>query len=113
MAINVVQEIESAARKGEQVVLDTIKSWAQAAQEASARLPFGEVRLPFSEQLPLPTPKQVVSSVYDFAEAMLASQRKFAERALEAASPLFPNSGTDSSTHSGTENGADSDKSAA
>jgi hypothetical protein len=94
MAINVVQEIESAARKGEQVVLDTIKTWAQAAQEASARLPFGEVRLPFSEQLPfaehLPTPKQVVSSVYDFAEAMLASQRKFAERALEAASPLFP-----------------------
>jgi hypothetical protein len=85
MTVNVVQEIESTIRKSEQAVLEAIKTWAQTVQGV---LPEGPVRVPFADRLP--TPKQVVSGAYDVAEALLASQRKFAERALEAASPLFP-----------------------
>jgi hypothetical protein len=81
MTANVLQEIESTIRKSEQAVLDAIESWARTAREM---LPDAPVTLPFADRLP--TPKQVVSSVYNAAEAMLASQRKFAERALE----LFP-----------------------
>jgi hypothetical protein len=85
MAINVVQEIESTIRKSEQAVLEAIKSWAQTVQGV---MPDAPVRIPFADRMP--TPKQVVSSAYDAAEAVLASQRRFAERAVEAASPLFP-----------------------
>ena len=85
MTINVVQEIESTIRKSEQAVIDAIRSWSQALQVA---LPDPLVRIPFADRLP--SPKQVVSSAYDAAEAVLASQRKFAERALEVAAPLFP-----------------------
>ena len=85
MTVNVVQEIGSTIRKSEQAVLDAIKTWAQTVQSV---MPEGPVRVPFADRLP--TPKQVVSSAYDAAEALLASQRKFAERAIEAASPRFP-----------------------
>jgi hypothetical protein len=90
MAVNVVQEIESTIRKSEQAVLEAIKTWAQTVQSV---MPEGPVRVPFADRLP--TPKQVMSSAYDAAEALLASQRKFAERALEAASPLFPGEGAE------------------
>jgi hypothetical protein len=98
MAINIVEEIESVARKSEQVVLEAIKSWAETAQatlrETKARVPFGD-QLPLADRVPfaehLPSPKQVVTSVYDFAEAMLAHQRKLAEHALDAAFPKSDN----------------------
>ena len=44
----------------------------------------------------LPKPEEVVASAYDFAEQLLASQRKFAEEVLKATSALTP--GTEGST---------------
>ena len=38
----------------------------------------------------LPKPEDVVASAYDFAEQLLASQRKFAEDVLKATSALLP-----------------------
>jgi hypothetical protein len=37
---------------------------------------------------PLPKPHELIANAYDFAEQMLASQRKFAEDALKAMVPL-------------------------
>jgi hypothetical protein len=82
MAINVVQEIESTVRKSEQVMLDTIKSWAQTVKDNTPQAP---VQLPFVDRLP--APKAVVSSVYDAFEALLANQRRFAEGVLKALNP--------------------------
>jgi hypothetical protein len=98
MAINVVQEIESTIRKGEQAVLDAVKGWAQTVQDVT---PQPLVRVPFADRLP--TPKAVVSSAYDILEALLAGQRRFAEGVLEAASPLFP--GTNGDTGHGDDAG--------
>jgi len=38
----------------------------------------------------LPEPADLVASAYDFAEQLLASQRKFAEDVLQATAPLLP-----------------------
>ena len=43
----------------------------------------------------LPKPEELVSSAYDFAEQLLASQRKFAEEVLKATGSLMP--GTENS----------------
>jgi hypothetical protein len=82
MAINVVQEIESTVRKSEQIVLDTIRGWARTAQDM---LPETPVRVPFADRLP--KPEAVVSSAYDVAELLLASQRRFAEGVVKALNP--------------------------
>jgi hypothetical protein len=80
--VNVVQEIESTVRKGEQIVLDTIEGWARTAQEM---LPETPVRVPFADRLP--KPEVIVSSAYDVIESLLASQRRFAEGVLKALTP--------------------------
>jgi hypothetical protein len=38
----------------------------------------------------LPKPEEVVASAYDFAEQLLASQRKFAEEVVKATASLMP-----------------------
>jgi hypothetical protein len=82
MGTNVVQEIESTIRKSEQVVLDALKGWAQTAQDM---LPESPVRVPFADRLP--KPEAFVSSTYDAIEALLASQRRFAEGVAQALTP--------------------------
>ena len=44
--------------------------------------------MPFADRLP--KPEDVVASGYDFAEQLLAIQRKFAEDLLQATEPLIP-----------------------
>jgi hypothetical protein len=46
------------------------------------------VQLPLADKLP--NPEEVVASAYDFAEQLLASQRRFAEEILKTTSPLLP-----------------------
>ena len=48
--------------------------------------------MPFADKLP--KPEEVVASAYDFAEQLLASQRKFAEEVLKATSALMPGTRT-------------------
>jgi CBS domain-containing protein len=43
--------------------------------------------LPYSDTLP--EPEELVASAYDFAEQLLTSQRKFAEKVIEATKPLL------------------------
>ena len=82
----VQEEFLKTVRKGQEFVLDAIRTWAETVQSITPKLPA--VRLPLADRLP--KPKDVVDSTYDFAGKLLASQRKFADDVLKAAAPLTP-----------------------
>jgi len=80
------EEFLSAIQKSQDIVLQAIKTWVESAQAVTSKVP--SVQLPFADQMPKPA--DVVSGTYDFAEQVLANQRKFAEEILQATSPLIP-----------------------
>ena len=85
-------EILNTVRKSQETVIDAIKTWVETVQSITPKIPA--VDMPFADKLPKPA--EVVASAYDFAEQLLASQRKFAEEVLKATSALTP--GTENST---------------
>jgi hypothetical protein len=85
-------EVLSTVRKSQESVIDAIKTWVETVQSITPKVPA--VDMPFADKLP--SPAEVVASAYDFAEQLLASQRKFAEEVLKATSALTP--GTEDST---------------
>ena len=85
VAQELVSEVLSTIRKSQAAVVDAIETWASAAQSIKPDLP--QVNVPFADKLP--APQDVVASAYDFAEQLLASQRKFAEDLLTATAPLL------------------------
>ena len=80
----VQEEILNTVRKSQAAVVDAIQTWASAVQSITPPLP--DVNVPFAEKLP--KPQDLVASAYDFAEQLLASQRKFAEDVMAATAPL-------------------------
>jgi hypothetical protein len=95
MADNIGQDIQdevlNAVRKSQAAVVEAIERWTTTVQSLKPELP--DLNLPFADSLnladKLPKPEQLVKSAYDFAEQLLASQRKFAEDVLKATSPLI------------------------
>jgi hypothetical protein len=85
VAQELTSEILNTISKSQAAVVEAIESWASAVQSIKPDLP--DVNLPFADKLP--TPQEVVTSAYDFAERLLASQRKFAEELLKATAPLL------------------------
>ena len=79
-------EVLTTVRKGQESVIDAIKTWVETVQSITPKVPAVDV--PFADKLP--KPEEVVASAYDFAEQLLASQRKFAEDMLKATAPLTP-----------------------
>jgi hypothetical protein len=96
MASNPTQDLQNevlnTVRKSQETVIDAIKTWVEAVQSITPKVPA--VDMPFADKLPKPA--EVVASAYDFAEQLLAGQRKFAEEVLKATSALTP--GTEDST---------------
>jgi len=90
-------EVLNTIRKSQAAVVDAIETWASAVQSIKPELP--DVNLPFADKLP--TPHDVVASAYDFAEQLLASQRKFAEDLLKATAPLLATGSGGSAKKSG------------
>ena len=80
----VQEEILSTVRKSQAAVVEAIQTWASAVQSITPTLP--DVNVPFAEKLP--KPQDLVANAYDFAEQLLASQRKFAEDVISATAPL-------------------------
>ena len=78
-------EILKTVRKSQETVVDAIQMWADAVQ--AIKPPMPEVSIPFADKLP--KPDEWVAGAYDFAEQLLAAQRKFAEDVLRATAPLF------------------------
>src|SRR5262249_50165934 len=86
---------QDAARKGQDAVVGAIKAWADTVRSTTP--PLKDVTLPFADRLPfanrLPKPEELAGNAYEFAQKLLASQRKFAEDVLRAAAPMLPGSG--------------------
>ena len=80
------EEFLATIRKSQETVIDAIKTWVEAVQSITPKLPT--VDLPFVDKLP--KPEELVANAYDFAEQLLASQRKFAEEVIKATTALIP-----------------------
>ncbi len=80
------EEFLKAIRRSQELVVGAIRTWAEAVEPYAPKLPLR--RIPLAQRLP--KPGEVVENTYDFAEKLLANQRKFAEEVLKAAAPLAP-----------------------
>jgi hypothetical protein len=78
-------QILATVRMSQAAVVEALQTWASAVQSITPDLP--DVNVPFTDKLPKPT--ELVASAYDFAEQLLASQRKFAEEVLRATAPIL------------------------
>jgi hypothetical protein len=82
-------EVLNTVRKSQEAVIDAIRTWSETIQSITPKLP--SVPVPGADKLP--KPEEVVASAYDFAEKLLASQRKFAEEVVKATASLTPGAG--------------------
>jgi hypothetical protein len=78
-------EILNTVRKSQAAVVEAIQTWATAVQSVAPSLP--DVNVPFAHRLP--KPQELIANAYDFAEQLLASQRKFAEDVVKATAPVL------------------------
>ena len=81
----VQEEFLNTIRKSQETVIEALKSWVEAVQSITPKLPA--VNVPGADKLP--KAEDVVANAYDFAEKLLASQRKFAEDVVKAL-PTLP-----------------------
>jgi len=79
-------EVLNVVSKSQTAVVDAIQTWASAIQAITPELPG--LSLPFADKLP--RPEEFIASGYDFAQQLLASQRKFAEDVLQATAWALP-----------------------
>ena len=90
MPSNPAQDLQedflNALRKSEETVVEAIKTWVETVQSIAPKIP--SVQVPGADKLP--RPEEVVANVYDFAEQLLATQRKFAEEVVKATASLVP-----------------------
>ena len=77
-------EVLNTISKSQTAVIEAIQDWAGKVQQVTPELP--KLNMPFSDKIP--TPHELIVRAYDFAEQLLASQRKFAEEVLKATAPL-------------------------
>ena len=82
----VQEEILKTVRNSQSAVIEAIQTWARTVQSITPALP--DVNVPFADKLP--KPQELISNAYDFAEQLLASQRKFAEEVLKATASILP-----------------------
>ena len=91
------EEFLAVTRKSQEAMIRAIKTWVETVRAVTPKLPSAyaerlpslpSVTVPFADKLP--KPEDVVASGYDFAEHLLAIQRKFAEDMLQATEPLIP-----------------------
>src|SRR5580692_3160202 len=97
------EEFLAATRKSQEAMIRAIRTWVETVRTVTPKLPSAyapladrlpklpSVTVPFADRLP--KPEDVVASGYDFAEHLLANQRKFAEDLLAVTEPLIPANG--------------------
>ena len=78
-------QILDTIRKSQEAVTDAIRTWADTVAARTPSLPVPPA--PFADKLPKPS--DLVANAYDFAEQLLAAQRKFAEDVLQATAPVL------------------------
>src|SRR5215469_7108420 len=106
-------EILKTARRGQDAVVGVVKTWTDTVRSITP--PVKDLNLPFADRLPfanrLPRPEELAGNAYEFAQKLLASQRKFAEDVLRAAAPMLPGSGDASKKSEATKKSEASKKS--
>ena len=70
-------------RKGQEAVVDGLRSWTEAAEQFVPR----SAAWPGAESYP--SPAELIDTAYDFAAELLKAQREFFHKAIEATSPLY------------------------
>jgi hypothetical protein len=78
-------QILEAVRKSQEAVTNAISTWADAVHSITPSLPIPSV--PLADKMP--KPGDLLANAYDFAEQLLAAQRKFAEDVLQATAPVL------------------------
>jgi hypothetical protein len=78
-------QILDAVRKSQDMAIEAIKTFTDAVAPMTSALP--PVTLPMVGKLP--RPEEFVGSAYNFAEQLLASQRKFAEDVFHVTAPIM------------------------
>jgi hypothetical protein len=91
----VQEQILETIRRSQEAVTDAIRTWADAVHSITPSLPIPS--LPLADRMP--KPGDLVANAYDFAEQLLAAQRKFAEDVLQAAAPVLAASGDSGSAN--------------
>ena len=81
------EEFLAVIRKSQEAVITVITNLAETVRTADLPRP-PSVSVPFADKLP--GPEDAVARAYDFAEQLLASQRKFAEEVVKATASLMP-----------------------
>jgi hypothetical protein len=71
-------------RASQETVVDALQAWTSAVQAVTPSVL--KVDVPYADKLP--KPEALVSGAYDFAEQLLATQRKFAGDVFRATAPL-------------------------
>ena len=79
-------QILDAVRKSQEMAIEAIKTWTDALQPMTSAMPPVTLTLPLADKLP--KPEEFVGNAYNFAEQLLASQRKFAEDVFHVTAPL-------------------------
>jgi hypothetical protein len=90
-------EVLNTIRKSQTAVIEAIQTWTSKVQSITPALP--ELNMPFSDKIP--TPHELIANAYDFAEQLLASQRKFAADVLKATAPLTAGQDNDAAKKNG------------
>ena len=85
----------AAVRHGQETTLTVIRNVVEAVSSASSKLPASPAGLNVPLADKLPSREAVVAGVHDFAEQLLAEQRKFAEEVLKITAGLRPSSETE------------------
>jgi hypothetical protein len=81
----VQEEILKTVRSSQSEAVEAIQTWARTVQSIMPTLP--DLSVPFAEKLL--KPQELIASAYDFAEQLLAGQRKFAEDVLKVTAPML------------------------
>ena len=75
------EQVLDTIRKSQEAIVEALRGWSEAVE------PFVPKRAwPLAEQLP--SPAELVDSVYDFTGELLQAQRQFLHSALEATAPV-------------------------
>jgi hypothetical protein len=72
-------------RQSQEAVTNAIRAWADVVHSVTPSLPIPSV--PLADKMP--KPGDLLANAYDFAEQLLAAQRKFAEDVLQAVAPAL------------------------
>jgi hypothetical protein len=97
MSRELQDEVLNTVRHSQTAVIEAIQTWTSTVQSITLKLP--DLNMPFTDKMP--KPQEFIANAYDFAEQLMASQRKFAEDVVKASAPLMAGKNDAAATKNG------------